>query len=79
MENLIFSSFETFFDYLTKKGIYISEPSKGKKVSQAEFEAIMDKKMKEQAEQFENNRGRDDGNSIEIRIEGFFFKTLNFL
>lgn len=53
-----------------KEGISISEPSKGKKVSQAEFEAIMDKKMKEQAELFENNRGNHDGNSIEIKIGG---------
>ncbi len=53
-----------------KKTLNIEEPKGGKKVSRTEFEAIMDKKMKEQMEQFENNRGDDDGEHIEIRIGG---------
>jgi GLPGLI family protein len=53
-----------------KNGITIKEPKEGKKVSQAEFQAIMEKKMKENNERFENNNGRDDGNRIEIRIGG---------
>ena len=53
-----------------KKAIAIEEPKGGKKVNRAEFEAIMAKKMKEQMEQFENNRDDDDGERIEIRIGG---------
>ena len=53
-----------------KNGIAISEPKEGKKVTQDEFEAIMDKKMKEMNERYENNNGRDDGERIEIRIGG---------
>lgn len=53
-----------------KNGIAIKEPKEGKKVSQDEFEAIMEKKMKENKERFENNNGREDGERIEIRIGG---------
>ena len=53
-----------------KNGISIAEPKDGKKVSEEEFEAIMDKKMKEMNERYENNDGRDDGHRIEIRIGG---------
>lgn len=53
-----------------KKGISINEPREGKKVSQDEFQTIMDKKMKEMNERYENNNGRDDGERIEIRIGG---------
>ena len=53
-----------------KKGVSITEPKDGKKVTQDEFQAIMDKKMKEMNERYENNNGRDDGQRIEIRIGG---------
>ena len=43
--------------------------AEGKKVNQEEYEAVMDKKMKEMDEQFKSNR-RDDGNRMEIRIGG---------
>jgi GLPGLI family protein len=50
------------------KKIEISEPKKGKQVSQKEYDEIMKKKMKEMSEQ--NNR-RDSGeNSFQIRIGG---------
>ncbi|CAI8320084.1 GLPGLI family protein [Flavobacteriaceae bacterium] len=50
------------------KKIEISEPKKGKQVSQMEYDEIMKKKMKEMSEQ--NNR-RDSGeNSFQIRIGG---------
>ena len=52
-----------------KDGVSIEEPKKGKKVNQEEFEAILEKKMKEMDEQFHSGR-RDDGHSIEIRIGG---------
>ena len=52
-----------------KEGLIIEEPKKGKKVNQEEFEAIMEKKMKEMEEQFHSGR-HDDGHSIEIRIGG---------
>ncbi len=54
-----------------KKEVNVEEPKGGKKVNQAEFEAIMDKKMREQMEQFENSRqDGEDGERIEIRIGG---------
>jgi GLPGLI family protein len=53
-----------------KKGISINEPKEGKKVNQAEFDAIMEKKMKEMNERYENNNDREDGERIEIRIGG---------
>ena len=50
------------------KKIEVSEPKKGKQVSQMEYYEIMKKKMKEMSEQ--NNR-RDSGeNSFQIRIGG---------
>lgn len=48
--------------------IDISEPKKGKEVNQAEFDEIMDKKMKEMKERY--NSERRDGNEIEIKIGG---------
>lgn len=46
----------------------ITEPDKGKEVNQAEFDEIMEKKMKEMQE---NNNSRDsDGQRFEIRIGG---------
>lgn len=50
------------------KKIEISEPKKGKQVSQKEYDEIMKKKMKEMSEQ---NDRRDSGeNSFQIRIGG---------
>ena len=52
-----------------KDGITISKPEKGKKVNQEEYDAIMEKKMREMDERMNSNR-RDDGNRMEIRIGG---------
>ncbi|WP_040281243.1 GLPGLI family protein [Psychroserpens damuponensis] len=52
-----------------KKSNEIIEPSKGKKVTQKEFKAIMEKKLNEMQERFRPS-DRDDGESIEIRIGG---------
>jgi GLPGLI family protein len=50
-----------------KKAIEISEPKKGKQVTQEEYDKIMMKKMEEMNEQY---RGRGSNkNGIEIRIE----------
>ncbi|MFT4801833.1 MAG: hypothetical protein ACI93N_001608 [Flavobacteriaceae bacterium] len=49
--------------------MHIEEPKKGKKISQEEFETVMEKKMKEMDEQFNSSR-RDSGDNIEIRIGG---------
>ncbi|RLD29117.1 MAG: GLPGLI family protein, partial [Bacteroidetes bacterium] len=51
-----------------KNKISITEPTKGKKITQEKFDAIMEKKMKEMEDRYEHNRG--DGNSIEIKIKG---------
>lgn len=51
-----------------KKTIEIQEPKKGKQVTQAEYEAIMLKKMEEMNEQFKNNGSNED--SFHIRIGG---------
>jgi GLPGLI family protein len=52
-----------------KEGVHVKAPTKGKKVDQAAFDEIVEKKMKEMDERFKNNR-REDGNNIEIRIGG---------
>jgi GLPGLI family protein len=52
-----------------KDGVNLEEPKKGKKVSQEEFETVMEKKMKEMDEQFNSNR-RDGDDNIEITIQG---------
>ncbi|AXT19012.1 GLPGLI family protein [Flavobacteriaceae bacterium AU392] len=52
-----------------KNKIEIKEPKKGKKVSQAEFDKIMEKKRKEQEEQF-RSRSRDGVVREVIRIGG---------
>lgn len=52
-----------------EKSNEIIEPSKGKEVTQKEFDAIMEKKLKEMEERFRPS-GRGDGESIEIRIGG---------
>jgi len=46
----------------------IEEPSKGKEVSQEEYNTILAEKMKEMSERFQGgNRGREGGNQIRIR------------
>jgi GLPGLI family protein len=51
-----------------KEKIVIEKPRKGKVVSQDEYSKIMDKKMKEQMEQFKSRR--EKGKSIEMSIDG---------
>jgi len=46
----------------------ITEPKKGKVVTQVEFDEIMEKKMKEMQERY--NSDRKDGHEIEIKIGG---------
>ncbi|SFZ90899.1 GLPGLI family protein [Flaviramulus basaltis] len=50
--------------------VSIDEPSKGKEVTQAEFDEINDKKSKEMMEQFQSRRGSGDGERVMIRIGG---------
>ena len=52
-----------------EKKIALTEPKKGKEMSQKEFDAIIQKKMKEMNERMQNNR-RGDGEHINIRIGG---------
>jgi len=51
-----------------KDEIAISEPQKGKEVTQAEFDEIIEKKMKEMNERY--NSERRDGHAVEIKIGG---------
>ena len=51
-----------------KEKISIEEPTKGKKITQEKFNLIMEKKMKEQQERYEHDRG--DAHGMEIRIRG---------
>ena len=53
-----------------EKTIEIKEPTKGKKITQKKYDAMMEKKMKEMNERMRNNRERGDGENIEIRIGG---------
>ncbi|GAB5401545.1 MAG: GLPGLI family protein [Aureisphaera sp.] len=54
-----------------EKGVAIKEPNQGKKVSQEEYDGIMEKKMEEMRERYESdNRKGGHGNEIEIRIGG---------
>lgn len=50
--------------------IEIKAPTKGKKLSQNEYDEIMDKKMKEMQERFRSSGRNDTGERIEIRIGG---------
>lgn len=54
-----------------KNGVSIKEPSKGKEVTQEEYEVIMEEKMKEMNERYQSD-GRRGGhsNSFKIRIGG---------
>lgn len=49
--------------------VAIKEPEKGMKVNQEKFEAIVNKRMQEEAERYEHDRD-GDGERIEIRIGG---------
>ena len=51
-----------------KDKITIEAPTKGKKVTQEKYDTIIEKKMQEERERYEHNRG--DGNNIEIKIRG---------
>lgn len=53
-----------------KNKITISEPTKGKEISQEKYDIIMEKKMKEMRERFRPNDRDKHGNSFEIRIGG---------
>ncbi|WP_053992109.1 GLPGLI family protein [Mangrovimonas sp. TPBH4] len=48
--------------------VEISEPKKGKEVTQEEFDKIVEKKLKEMEERYSSERG--DGHNIEIKIGG---------
>ncbi|MDO6676266.1 GLPGLI family protein [Tenacibaculum sp. 1_MG-2023] len=50
--------------------IEIKEPTKGKKVTQKEFDTIMDEHTKDIKERFRNKRKSKDGNSFQIEIQG---------
>jgi GLPGLI family protein len=50
--------------------VEIKAPTKGKKLSQNEYDDIMDKKMKEMQERFRSSNRNDNGDRIEIRIRG---------
>ncbi|MEE3999832.1 GLPGLI family protein [Tenacibaculum sp. FZY0031] len=50
--------------------IEIKEPTKGKKVTQKEFDTVMDKHTKDMMERFKNRRKSNDGNSFQIEIQG---------
>lgn len=48
----------------------VEPPSKGKKVSQAEYDEILSKKMEEMQERWQSNSHRKDGQSFSIEIKG---------
>ncbi|WP_250434960.1 GLPGLI family protein [Hanstruepera flava] len=52
------------------KKIKIEEPTKGKKVTQEEYDKIMEKKMKEMEERMRSSWSDDGGQNVEIRIGG---------
>ncbi|WP_299547076.1 GLPGLI family protein [Seonamhaeicola sp.] len=53
-----------------KEKVAVKEPTKGKEINQKDFEAVVEKKMQEQAEKYEHRRGDDGGHRMEIRIGG---------
>lgn len=53
-----------------KDGVKVEEPTKGKEVTQEEYNAIMQEKMKEMQERYQPDNRRGNGNSFEIRIGG---------
>lgn len=46
----------------------IEEPTKGKEITQKEYDIVIEKRMKEERERYEHNRG--DAHGIEIKIKG---------
>ncbi|WP_431163222.1 GLPGLI family protein [Flagellimonas beolgyonensis] len=48
----------------------VEPPAKGKKVSQAEYDEILSKKMEEMQERWQSNSHRKDGQSFSIEIKG---------
>jgi len=52
-----------------KDKVSISEPVKGKKVTQEKYDEIMEKKMEEMRSRYEHNNGTE-GHAMEIRIRG---------
>lgn len=50
--------------------VEIAEPTKGKEVSQEEYEKIMEKKAKEMQERYRPRKGQRDGESFSITIGG---------
>lgn len=50
--------------------VVIKEPTKGKKVTQKKYDAIMDKKQKEMMKRFKNRRKSKNGHSMTIQIGG---------
>jgi GLPGLI family protein len=48
----------------------VEEPSKGKRVTQAEYDEIMAKKMEEMEERWKANSNRRGGNTFSIKIQG---------
>ena len=52
------------------KKVKIEEPTKGKKVTQEEYDKIMEKKMKEMEERMRSSWSDDGGQNVEIRIGG---------
>ncbi len=52
-----------------KDKVSITEPTKGKKISQEKYNEIMEKKMQEMRDRYQHNSGRE-GHAMEIRIGG---------
>lgn len=52
-----------------KDNVRISEPTKGKVITQVEYNEVMEKKMKEMEERYNSNR-KGDGHGVQIRIGG---------
>ena len=55
----------------TKDKFEIIEPTRGKEITQKRFEMVVGKRMQEERERYEHNRGGyENSHSIEIRIGG---------
>lgn len=52
------------------KGVNLDEPTKGKEVTQAEFDEIMEAKMQEMQERYQPRRNGEHSGGFEIRIGG---------
>ena len=52
------------------KKVSITEPKKGKEITQEKYDIIIEKKMKEMQERFRSNDRNRDGNEVRIRIGG---------